>query len=248
VICSRAYRLYLAKAEREYELLALDAEARYLRFRARYAALESEISLRPGQDPPGGVGVSSAYAGGSGVRPQAGDSMNRNVEVKARVKDRERLEQILYGRAAPTLLSQRDTFFRCPEGRLKLREEATSAELIFYARETRSAARESRYWRSPVADAAGMKALLAAAFGIVGVVDKQRLLFLLGQTRVHLDAVRGLGTFVELEVVLSEHQTIELGQQIAAALMRELEIEQDDLLGQAYVDLLPSGSPAAPRA
>jgi CRP-like cAMP-binding protein len=39
-------RLYLAKAMREYELLALDAEARYLRFRTRFAALEAEIPLR----------------------------------------------------------------------------------------------------------------------------------------------------------------------------------------------------------
>ena len=39
-------RLYLAKAAREYELLALDAEARYARFRTRYAALEAEIPLR----------------------------------------------------------------------------------------------------------------------------------------------------------------------------------------------------------
>lgn len=39
-------RLYLAKAAREYELLALDAEARYARFRARYATLEPAIALR----------------------------------------------------------------------------------------------------------------------------------------------------------------------------------------------------------
>lgn len=39
-------RLYLAKAGREYELLALDAEARYLRFRAQYATLEPAIALR----------------------------------------------------------------------------------------------------------------------------------------------------------------------------------------------------------
>lgn len=38
--------LYLAKATREYELLALDAEARYLRFRTRFASLEPQISLR----------------------------------------------------------------------------------------------------------------------------------------------------------------------------------------------------------
>jgi CRP-like cAMP-binding protein len=39
-------RLYLAKAAREYELLVLDAEARYQRFRALYAALEPVIALR----------------------------------------------------------------------------------------------------------------------------------------------------------------------------------------------------------
>jgi len=39
-------RLYLAKARREYELLALDAEARYLAFRKRFAAFEDDIALR----------------------------------------------------------------------------------------------------------------------------------------------------------------------------------------------------------
>jgi CRP-like cAMP-binding protein len=39
-------QLYLVKAAREYELLALDAEARYLRFRSRYAKIESQIALR----------------------------------------------------------------------------------------------------------------------------------------------------------------------------------------------------------
>jgi len=39
-------QLYLIKAAREYELLALDAEARYLVFRARYAGFEPKIPLR----------------------------------------------------------------------------------------------------------------------------------------------------------------------------------------------------------
>ncbi|HEY1547546.1 MAG TPA: Crp/Fnr family transcriptional regulator [Kofleriaceae bacterium] len=39
-------RLYLAKAAREFELLALDADARYSRFRERFAAIEGEIALR----------------------------------------------------------------------------------------------------------------------------------------------------------------------------------------------------------
>jgi CRP-like cAMP-binding protein len=39
-------RLYLTKAEREYELLALDATARYRAFLIRFAALEPVISQR----------------------------------------------------------------------------------------------------------------------------------------------------------------------------------------------------------
>jgi len=120
--------------------------------------------------------------------------MNRNVEIKARVRDRENLDVLLRDRTEPpALLVQRDTFFRCPSGRLKLREEAVRSALIFYARESGAFARESRYWRTPVADAAGLKALLAAALGVAGVVTKQRLVFLIGQTRVHLDASRRSG-------------------------------------------------------
>ena len=39
-------QLYLLKARREYELLALDAEARYAAFRARFARLEDQIQLK----------------------------------------------------------------------------------------------------------------------------------------------------------------------------------------------------------
>ena len=39
-------RLYLLKADREYELLALDARERYARFRARYPLLEAHVTQR----------------------------------------------------------------------------------------------------------------------------------------------------------------------------------------------------------
>jgi adenylate cyclase class IV len=59
-----------------------------------------------------------------------------------------------------------------------------------------------------------------------------------GQTRIHLDEVEGLGTFLELEVVLKPGQPAEEGHAIAAELMRELEVVDSDLLACAYADLL----------
>jgi len=44
------------------------------------------------------------------------------------------------------------------------------------------------------------QAALGLALGIKGVLRKRRTLYMIGQTRVHLDQVEGLGDFMELEV------------------------------------------------
>jgi len=62
-----------------------------------------------------------------------------------------------------------------------------------------------------------------------------------GQTRVHLDNVEGLGQFMELEVVMREEQSDAEGQAISEGLMTELGVEQSDLLEGAYMDLLEVG-------
>jgi predicted adenylyl cyclase CyaB len=71
-----------------------------------------------------------------------------------------------------------------------------------------------------------------------GVVRKRRYLYLVGQTRVHLDEVEGLGEFMELEVVLRPEQSDAEGQAIARDLMTRLGIREEDLLEGAYMDLL----------
>jgi predicted adenylyl cyclase CyaB len=172
--------------------------------------------------------------------------MPRNVEIKARVPDpdslRSSVERLADG--PPRWLSQEDTFFPCEDGRLKLRRFSDgSAELIYYQRGDSSGPSESRFSKSPVNEPITLLTVLCDALGTAGVVRKQRELFRVGQTRVHLDEVEELGSFVELEVVLHDDQTVADGEAIARQLMAELGISDDDLIDVAYVDLLEeSGS------
>lgn len=167
--------------------------------------------------------------------------MPTNIEIKARVADPRplaaRVEAIADG-PGETLV-QRDTFFRCPDGRLKLRELGKGrSELIWYRREDSAGSKRSEYVVTPVADAESLRALLDRAYGTTQVVEKTRRLFLVGQTRVHLDEVEGLGSFMELEVVLRDGQPEAEGHAIAADLMRRLGIAEGDLVEGAYADLL----------
>ena len=140
----------------------------------------------------------------------------------------------------PEELVQRDTFFQVPRGRLKLRENAERcAELIYYERPDQLGPKTSTYTRTPVEDPRTMQELLDKLLGRAAVVAKRREVFWINSSRVHLDNVEGLGSFVELEVVLSEEQTDAQGQLIAAELMAQLEIREDQLIAGAYVDLLP---------
>lgn len=173
------------------------------------------------------------------------EPMARNVEIKAHARAFARQSELAEGLATrpPELLEQVDTFYAVPRGRLKLRESAEgSAELIQYRRVDSREPSTSDYVRVPVPDAVSLKAALANALGIRAVITKTRRLLWVDRTRIHLDQVETLGEFIELEVVLAEDEKEADGVSIAQALMKALEIEADDLLARAYVDLLESAA------
>jgi predicted adenylyl cyclase CyaB len=177
--------------------------------------------------------------------------MTRNVEIKARTSDWAALRKGVaeVSDSGPELLLQRDTFYAVPKGRLKLREFAEgTAELIYYERPDKIGLKTSRYTRTQIADAASMRELLGHILETKAVVSKRREVFLVDNTRIHLDEVDNLGTFIELEVVLTESQTDSDGERIASDLMERLGVRRADLVEQAYVDLLVMESLGAARA
>ncbi len=169
--------------------------------------------------------------------------MPSNIEIKARARNfdeiRRRAEEL--SDVPVDVIPQEDIFFNTPQGRLKLRILSEDrGQLIYYTRPDQEGPKRSDYHIFHTAEPADLKRVLELAYGIRGIVRKTRYLYLVGQTRVHLDDVEGLGQFMELEVVMQEGQGDAEGQAIAEGLMASLGVEKSDLLEGAYMDLLES--------
>jgi adenylate cyclase, class 2 len=165
----------------------------------------------------------------------------RNLELKARCHGLQAVTAIIghFGARYAGLEVQTDTYFRVPNGRLKLREiEGQEAVLIGYSRPDHTGPRRSNYHLVPVPDAAPLKAVLTETLGVRGVVSKRRHIWLWDNVRIHFDDVAGLGSFVEFEAVLTSS-----AEEVAAPaqldeLCRVLQIVPNDLLAPSYADLL----------
>jgi predicted adenylyl cyclase CyaB len=140
------------------------------------------------------------------------------------------------GAALHATLTQTDTYFHVPHGRLKLRTiNGTHAELIQYERPDDQDVRWSSYMRVPVADPAAMEEALKRGLGIRCVVEKLRSVYLYGAARIHVDEVAGLGSFLEFEIV-------ETAAEEAGVLMEELRkafsVRQEAIIAGSYADML----------
>jgi predicted adenylyl cyclase CyaB len=165
--------------------------------------------------------------------------MPQNLELKARIsslsdagKVTRRLKAQVKG-----VLQQRDIYYKVSRGRLKLRIiNSRSAELIYYSRPNRKGSRFSDYFVLPVKDAILTNALCTAAFGQKGTVEKNRRLFLYKNSRIHLDEVRGLGKFIEFEVLVKHGK--QQAKKLLELLSAEFNIKRSAIVAVSYSDLL----------
>ncbi|NOX87926.1 MAG: class IV adenylate cyclase [Calditrichaeota bacterium] len=167
--------------------------------------------------------------------------MSTNIEIKARFNDltaaRRKVEQ-LRARFVGTD-HQIDTFFKTPNGRLKLRESSLNGNfLIPYLRSDKQKAKQSAYVLLPVEDVKATKTLLSQMFGIRLIVEKTRELFLFDNVRIHLDRVKNLGNFLEFEAVVDARHSSEQCRRSIDYLTDYFEISERDLVAGAYADLL----------
>lgn len=195
-----------------------------------------------------------------------------NVELKARLARPQDAIRIALDLGADDRgeEEQTDTYFALGRERLKLREitrcgagldgerggsagaaagassEPGESWLIRYARPDAPAARKSQYRVLPVRDPASFRALMTRQWGVKAVVRKRRRVFVWeDRVRIHIDAVDGLGTFLEFEAVLDPSRPAydEAAAHLdVARLAHDFGVADADLVATSYSALVLASS------
>ncbi len=98
-------------------------------------------------------------------------------------------------------LNQKDVYYKTHSGLLKLRIENGKQSIIKYVRNEKSRDRFSDYHYLKLTFG-NAEDFFKGIFPVEAVVQKKRMLYMFNNTRVHLDAVKNLGNFLELETLV----------------------------------------------
>lgn len=165
----------------------------------------------------------------------------KNVEVKARSDNHEFLRSYLleHGAEFKGIDHQIDTYFVVPSGRLKLRQGNVENNLIFYNRGDKSDPKQSNIAFSEVDAKSNVKEVLELALGVLVEVDKTREIYFIDNVKFHIDTVKGLGSFMEIEAIDYEGFIgVDKLRDQCNFYMKELRIREDDLLTNSYSDMI----------
>ncbi|MCP4724418.1 MAG: class IV adenylate cyclase, partial [bacterium] len=136
---------------------------------------------------------------------------------------------------------QTDTYFDVKKGRLKLREGNIESNLIYYNRENTAGPKKSDVILYPVGDGSSLKDILTETIGILTVVDKQREIYFIENVKFHIDIVKGLGSFIEIEAIdLEGNIGLDTLREQCDKYMEMFEVNAGDLIDCSYSDMILS--------
>ena len=167
--------------------------------------------------------------------------MSLNIEIKSVISDcestKERLKEL--GIKEEYSMYQKDIFYQVPFGRLKLRSiDNSQHELIIYFRNNTKSPKPSKYYRIHTTHPNLINRVLIKIFGIRGVVEKDRVLFLQNNIRFHIDEVKNLGSYFEIEYIVGDSELEVRAQEKVSSLLRILGISERQLISDSYIDLV----------
>lgn len=164
-----------------------------------------------------------------------------NIEIKAKTDNPEKIRNLLKSKKSyfKGIDHQVDTYFKVNFGRLKLREGNIETYLVFYNRQNQEGPKQSNVILFKTEPDSSLKDILLNSLGKLVVVDKKREIYFINNVKFHIDEVKGLGNFVEIEAI-DDNGNIgkeKLFEQCNYYL-NLFEIFEKDLISDSYSDLL----------
>lgn len=155
----------------------------------------------------------------------------QNIEIKAKCNNQDKIREILKSHHAVFKGTdhQIDTYFKVSHGRLKLRQGNIENALVYYERGNTPGPKQSEYILYETIPDSPIKEILTESLGILTIVDKIREIYFIDNIKFHLDTIKDLGTFVEIEAK---------DEKKCQEYLELFEISKDDLIATSYSDLL----------
>lgn len=170
-----------------------------------------------------------------------------NLEIKVKLDDEDDMEilkrDLSFAHYSHTF-TQKDTYFVVETGKLKLREEFQEAEpkykahFIRYKRPIQEEAKLSNYEIYPVEDVDAFKSVFSCFLNEDIIIEKTRELYLYENARIHLDVVKKLGYFLEIEIVIGNDDEKDLASIFMEFLIERLELQNKTFIDCGYRDLM----------
>ncbi|MDQ3019918.1 MAG: class IV adenylate cyclase [Bacteroidota bacterium] len=164
--------------------------------------------------------------------------MNKNYEIKCRVENYREIKDLIvrFKKFSYSTEKQTDIYYKVNAGRLKLRIiNNRSGSLIFYNRDEQSNKRISKYIISDTNCFSELDAILGKQFKVLVKVNKRREIYVYKNIRIHLDSIKELGKFLEVEIIYNNLASAKLQMK---EVISKLKLSKAGFIKNSYSDLL----------
>jgi adenylate cyclase, class 2 len=163
--------------------------------------------------------------------------MPLNLEIKIQLNSHEPALIVLKNLNAEFVrdIIQKDIYYKMHGSLLKLRVEDEEESLVKYNRDEENPDRFSDYTVIYL-KSLGTEKFFSSILPVEAIVSKRRSLYLYNNTRIHLDIVEGLGTFMEFETLVINGK--EDAKERFNFLIRKFEIDIQKQIKCSYRDLI----------
>jgi len=166
----------------------------------------------------------------------------KNIELKILVNNFKKIKFLLKRIEAENIgkIYQKDIYYYCKNRRLKIRNiDNKKYELISYIRPNKTNSKISTYeiFNINSKKIKLIKSLMEKKFTQRNIVEKKRDLWIWRNTRVHLDRVKELGYFMELETIVGNRHLEEAKAEFDN-IFKLLDLKKYKKIANSYSDLL----------